>query len=78
MYLKRQLHLHLVRKHLGDHTIKRRQNLHSELRFDPAFVNQVIERIGERQTDTVITTQKKSISGQPHMFNNPVSGNPAI
>lgn len=59
-YLERQFNLHLLRKHLGDHTIKRRQNLHGKLRLNPALVDQVIERIGKRQSDTAITESAPS------------------
>ena len=55
-YLERQLHLHFIRQHLRDNTIESRENLHRELWLDPAFVDQIIERIGKGQADTATET----------------------
>lgn len=55
-YLERKFHLHFIRQHLRDNTIESRKNLHGELRLDPAFVDQVIERIGKGQADTATET----------------------
>lgn len=38
----------LIGKNLGYHPVEGRKNLHRQLRFDSALVNQIIERIGKR------------------------------
>lgn len=58
--LERKLDLHFIRKHLGNHTVKGRENLHRKLGFDPAFVDQVVERISEGKADA-----SRAVSSQP-------------
>ena len=67
-YLERQLHLHFIRQHLRDNTIESRENLHRELWLDPAFVDQIIERIGKGQADTATEThiQLVTVARTPH------------
>lgn len=47
MYLECKSGTNTVCQNLGDHSIKGRQNLHRQLRFDTAIVDQIIESIGQ-------------------------------
>jgi hypothetical protein len=51
-YLERKPCAHFIREHFCNNTIKRGENLHGELGLNPAFVDQVIERIGKGETET--------------------------
>lgn len=47
-YLEREPGPNLIRKNLGHHPVKGRENLHRQLWFNAAFVDQVIKGIGQR------------------------------
>lgn len=47
MYLEGKSGSDAVCQNLGYHSIKRRQDLHRQLRFDTAIVDQIIESIGQ-------------------------------
>lgn len=52
-YLERKLCLDFLSQDFGDNPVKVRENLHGQLGLNSSFVDQVIESVSERQTDTV-------------------------
>jgi hypothetical protein len=50
-YLEGQSGPDLVRQHFSNHPIKSPQDLHCQLGFDASFVDQIVERISERQPE---------------------------
>lgn len=44
-----------IRQHLGDSPVKSGENLHGELGLDAAFVDEVVQRVGQRQAETRLT-----------------------
>jgi hypothetical protein len=44
--------LDLFRQHLGNHAIEIVEDLHGQLRLDAAFVDEIVDSVDERLTDT--------------------------
>lgn len=53
MYLESQPSANLVRENLRDNAVIVGEDLHSQLWLDPTLVDQIIERVGEREPETV-------------------------
>jgi hypothetical protein len=41
-----------IRQYLGDNPVKCGEDLHGELGLDAAFVDEVVQRVGQRQAET--------------------------
>lgn len=67
-YLESESSPDLVSQDFGDDLVKGREDLHRQLRLDATLVDQIIESVGQRQTETMSIQISPKTSPASHLF----------
>ena len=58
-HLERKPSADFIRQHLGNNPIKGGEDLHGELGLDTAFVDEIVQRVGQRQAETGLSNSRQ-------------------